>query len=121
VRGSFEEVVHHCLHEGSRIHSQSWEGVSLEYVGPSDDLAWTLFSGDLADSGPDLWGEQISWVELELKSYKLSQLRVTVSSPRKGRIALGLPDKIMPGGKVALPSRGIVGLVGGKSCVYNMV
>ena len=69
ARGSFEEVVQHCLHEGSRIRSQSWEDVRLESVGPSDDFAWTLFSSDLADSSPDLWGERISRVKSKLRSY----------------------------------------------------
>jgi hypothetical protein len=41
--------------------------VSLEYVGPSDDLVWALFSIDPVDTGPDLWRERISWVEPELK------------------------------------------------------
>jgi hypothetical protein len=89
---------------------------------PSDDLTWTLFSSDLVDSGPDLWGERISRVESELESYQVVLVEVTVSSSRKGRIASGLPGKMMPGGKVALPGRGIVVFVGEKkSCVYNVV
>jgi hypothetical protein len=48
------------------------------------------------------------------KDTELFQLRVTVSSSRKGRIASGLSEKTMADGKIALPSSGIVVLVGEK-------
>lgn len=122
ARDSFKEVIRHCLLERSRVRYQSWEDVSLEHVVPSADLVWAFLSIDPADIGPDHWREWISWVEPKLKRYRVVLVEVTVSSSRKGRIALGLPEKMMPGGKAVLPSRGIVVLVEKKkSCAHNMV
>jgi hypothetical protein len=71
VGSSFEEVVQHCLLERSRVCSQSWDDMSQEHVGPSDDIMWALFSFHPADIGPDSWGERIFWVEPELERHQV--------------------------------------------------
>jgi hypothetical protein len=118
ARGSQEEVVQHCLLEWSRICSQSWKDMSLECVGPTM-ISRGLSSPVILRTAVRIFEESaFSGSIRSLKVTELSRLRVAVSSSRKGRMASGLPEKMMPGGKVALPGRGITVLAEKKGVVH---